>query len=226
MTDTIIPFPTQRPPVMEESSSPVWLHEEFAGLIDEATGVIGRVVSSEKEPAGAHTFYFWASDEHLTLDVGHIVVSFSEQAAVIGVVDEPRRYSDLRSFLDDYFDRRLELGLGEDSPTKRPEILVFTVNVLATKHLRKDVTSHRPAVTGPVFFATAKAIEYALGVQNFSGVPVPALMHTNGNYARDERGVVIDDENGNPRFQQTPLYLDEDYLLGPEAGHANWTGQS
>jgi len=143
------------PPALATSDLPdddrrVWSHEKFDRLIDLQTGVIGRVVSSEKEPSGAHKFFFWASDEHLSLDVGHIVVAFSEEAAVIGVVDEPRRYSDLRSFLDDYFDRRLELGLEEETPTQRPEILVFTVNVLSTQHLRDDVTSHRPAMTGPV----------------------------------------------------------------------------
>ncbi|MDQ3029666.1 MAG: hypothetical protein M3R09_06465 [Actinomycetota bacterium] len=100
------------------------------------------------------------------------------------------------------------------------------MTVLATKHLRDDVTSHRPAVSGPVYFATAKAIEYALGVHNFSGAKVPALMHVNGNYVRDAAGEPERDEQGREQFQRTPLYLDEDYLLGPEAGHANWTGQS
>lgn len=204
----------------------IWEHERFHELVDLETGAIGRVVSSEREPAGAHQFFFWAADDALTLDVGHIVVTFSEEAAVIGVVDEPRRYSDLRSFLDDYFDRRIELALPEDAPTRRPEILVFTVRVLATKHLRDDVASHRPAVNGAVFFATEKAIEYALGVHQFSGMKIPALMHTNGNYVRDESGAIQQDGAGLPRFQTTPIYLDEDYLLGPEAGHANWTGQS
>jgi len=223
MSDFVNPVPTPDPADIGIANHPL-----FAELIDTRTGVIGRVVSSEKEPSQAHTFFFWASEQHdhLALDVGHIVVAFSEEAAVIGVVDEPRRYSDLRSFLDDYFDRRLELGLEQEAPTRRPEILVFTVNVLATKHLREDVTSHRPAITGPVFFATPAAIKFALGVEKFDGAAVPALMHTNGNYQRDEHGDVVFDERGNPRFQQTPLYLDEDYLLGPEAGHANWTGQS
>jgi hypothetical protein len=204
---------------------PIWQYGQFADLLDTETGEIGRVVSSEKEPAGAHEFFFWASDEALTLDVGHIVVAFSEQAAIIGVVDQPRRYSDLRTFLDDYFDRHIELGVAEETATRRPEILVFTVNVLASMHLRDDVQSHRPAVNGPVYFATPTAIEYALNVRNFSGTPVPALMHTNGNYERVDGEIVLD-EKGNPRFQRTPLFLDEDYLLGPEAGHANWTGQS
>jgi hypothetical protein len=203
-----------------------WHLPLFANLIDTATGEVGRVVSSEREPAGAHEFFFWAADTALTLDVGHIVVAFSEEAAVIGVVDTPRRYSDLRSFLDDYFDRHVELALSEEAPTPRPEILVFTVRVLATRHVRRDVQSHRPVITGPVFFATSTAIELALGTEGFTGERIPALMHTNGNYLRNADGAIATDADGLPRFQRTPLYLDEDYLLGPEAGHANWTGQS
>ncbi|HET8523568.1 MAG TPA: hypothetical protein VFL82_10050, partial [Thermomicrobiales bacterium] len=201
--------------------------ERFANLIDKATGPIGRVVGSEREPAGAHQFCIWAADDALSLDVGHIVVTFSEEAAVIGVVDEPRRFSDLRTFLDDYFDRHVEQALLEyEPPTRRPEILVFMVNVLATKHLRDDVTSNRPAVSGPVYYATKEAIDYALGKPDFSGIPIPALMHTNGNAERDEANQERRDERGNVIFQRAPIWLDEDYLLGPEAGHANWTGQS
>ena len=213
--------------VISATSDPrAWNQDAFHDLIDRETGEIGRVVSSEKEPAGSHQFFFWAADDAQTLDVGHIVVAFSEQAAVIGVVDEPRRYSDLRSFLDDFFDRHVELALSEDAPTQRPEILVFTVKVLATRHLRDDVQSHRPAVNGPVYFANETAIRFALGTHNFTGAEIPALMHTNGNYERDEDGDILFDDKDRPRFQRTPLFLDEDYLLGPEAGHANWTGQS
>ncbi|MEZ4499791.1 MAG: hypothetical protein R2839_06860 [Thermomicrobiales bacterium] len=55
---------------------------------------------------------------------------------------------------------------------------------------------------------------------------IPALLHTNGNAAVDANGAVMQDDRGNVVFQRSPLWLDEDYLLGPEAGHANWTGQS
>lgn len=198
----------------------------FSALIDRATGQIGRVVGSEKEPAGSHKFYIWAKHDEVSLDVGHIVVAFSEEAAVIGVVDEPRRFSDLRSFLDDYFDRQLEDAIEETVPTQRPEILVFAVNVLRTKHFRDDVTSHRPPESGPVFYATPNAIEFALGEHEFSGVGVPALLHTNGNAARESTGVPSLNANGDVVFQRAAIRVDSDYLLGPEAGHANWTGQS
>lgn len=201
-------------------------HEKYANFIDEATGVIGRVVGSEKEPSGAHVFAFWAADDATTLDVGHIVVAFSEEAAVVGVVDEPRRFSDMKSFLDDYFDRRMEEGLGGELITRRPEMLAFAVRVLATRHLRDDVDSHRPALGGPVYFATPAAIDYALGREDFTGIPIPALMHTNGNAARDAAGLPITMPDGNVVFQRSPIWIDSDYLLGPEAGHANWTGQS
>jgi hypothetical protein len=142
------------------------------------------------------------------------------------VVDAPRRFSDLRSFLDDYFDRHIESELTAEPPTRRPEILVFSVNVLATKHLRPDVTSHRPPIGGPVYFATPEAIDYATGVEDFTGRAIPALLHTNGNPAYDETGAARTNENGDVVYQRAPIWLDEDYLLGPEAGHGNWTGQS
>ncbi|MBA3336264.1 MAG: ATP-binding protein, partial [Chloroflexia bacterium] len=179
-----------------------------------------------KEPSGAHQFFFWADDEALSLDVGHIVVAFSEEAAVIGVVDEPRRFSDLGSFLDDFFDRHVERAMEPDLATRRPEILVFSVNVLATKHLRDDLDSHRPPLGGPVYFATRDAIDQALDVANFSGVKIPALMHTNGNVERTEDGSTKLNEKGDVVYQRSPIWLDSEYLLGPEAGHANWTGQS
>jgi len=209
----------------EEMGLPPRLAEAFSPLIDAATGPIGRVVGSEKEPAGSHQFAFWADRDALGLDVGHIVVAFSEEAAVIGVVDEPRRFSDVQSFLDDYFDRMAIDSLIEEQATARPEMLVFTVKVLRTKHLRPDVDSHRPPMAGPVWFATPAAIDFALNAGEFR-TKVPALLHTNGNYERDETGNPRIDDAGNPMFQRAPIWLDGDYLLGPEAGHANWTGQS
>ena len=202
------------------------LRELFGELIDQRHGAIGRVVASEQEPAGSHSFYFWANEDQRSLDVGHIVVGFSEDAAVIGVVDEPRRYSDLRSFLDDFYDRQIEEAIENDTISKRPEILVFEVTVLRTKHERDDVDSHRPVIAGPVYYATRDAIDYALGVKEFGGAPIAALLHTNGNYQRDALGNIEVDERGYEMFQKSPIWLDEHYLLGPEAGHANWTGQS
>src|ERR671915_2378480 len=186
------------------------LHPDY---LDTASGPIGRVVTSEEHPATAHEFFFWTAESETaqSLDIGHIVAAESEDATAIAVLDDPRRYSDLQSFLYDFyaFDGDPSLPALSD----RVEILVFRARVLATKHREERKKSKRPVKSGPVFFATSAAIEFALGAEDFSGTRIPMLLHENGN-----------GENGSP--QRTPLYADEDYLLGPEAGHLNITGMS
>ncbi|HEY0129563.1 MAG TPA: hypothetical protein VGB40_10385 [Rubrobacteraceae bacterium] len=186
------------------------LHPEF---LDSVSGAIGRVVTSEEAPATAHEFYFWTAETEAAqnLDIGHIVAAEAEDVTAIAVLDDPRRYSDLQSFLDDFYAYDGDPAL--EALSERVEILVFRARVLATKHRHERKKSKRPVRTGPVFFATSAAIEFALGSENFAGHKIPMLLHENGN-----------EQNGSP--QRTPLYVDGDYLLGPEAGHLNITGMS
>jgi hypothetical protein len=186
------------------------LHDDF---LDQISGPIGRVVTSEESPATAHEFFFWTAENEAAqnLDIGHIVAAESEDATAVAVLDDPRRYSDLQSFLDDFYAYDGDPSL--EALSERAEILVFRARVLATKHRHERKKSKRPVRTGPVFFATNEAIEFALGTEDFSGHRIPMLLHENGN-----------ETDGLP--QRTPLYVDEEYLLGPEAGHLNITGMS
>ena len=186
------------------------LHDSY---LDQTSGPIGRVVTSEESPATAHEFFFWTAETEAAqnLDIGHIVAAESEDATAVAVLDDPRRYSDLQSFLDDFYAYDGDPSL--EALSERVEILVFRARVLATKHRDERKKSKRPVRTGPVFFATNSAIEFALGTEEFSGHSIPMLLHENGN-----------EKNGSP--QRTPLYVDEEYLLGPEAGHLNITGMS
>jgi uncharacterized protein len=186
------------------------LHDDF---LDQISGPIGRVVTSEESPATAHEFFFWTAENEAAqnLDIGHIVAAESEDATAVAVLDDPRRYSDLQSFLDDFYAYDGDPSL--EALSERAEILVFRARVLATKHRHERKKSKRPVRTGPVFFATNEAIEFALGTDDFSGHRIPMLLHENGN-----------ETDGSP--QRTPLYVDEEYLLGPEAGHLNITGMS
>jgi uncharacterized protein len=186
------------------------LHDSY---LDQTSGPIGRVVTSEESPATAHEFFFWTAETEAAqnLDIGHIVAAESEDATAVAVLDDPRRYSDLQSFLDDFYAYDGDPSL--EALSERVEILVFRARVLATKHRDERKKSKRPVRTGPVFFATNAAIEFALGTEDCSGQNIPMLLHENGN-----------EKNGSP--QRTPLYVDEEYLLGPEAGHLNITGMS
>src|SRR5918999_292184 len=186
------------------------LHPDY---LDTDSGPIGRVVTSEDSPATAHEFYFWTAENEVpqNQDIGHVVTAEAEDATAIAVLDDPRRYSDLQSFLDDFYAYDGDPAL--EALSDRVEILVFKARVLATKHRHERKKSKRPVRTGPVFFATSAAIEFALGSEDFAGHKIPMLLHENGN-----------EQNGSP--QRTPLYVDGDYLLGPEAGHLNITGMS
>ena len=186
------------------------LHDHF---LDLDLGPIGRVVTSEDSPATAHEFFFWTAETEAAqnLDIGHIVAAEAEDATAVAVLDDPRRYSDLQSFLDDFYAYDGDPAL--EALSERVEILVFKARVLATKHRHERKKSKRPVRTGPVFFATSAAIEYALGTEDFAGHKIPMLLHENGN-----------ERDGSP--QRTPLFVDGDYLLGPEAGHLNITGMS
>jgi hypothetical protein len=186
------------------------LHDHF---LDLDLGPIGRVVTSEDSPATAHEFFFWTAETPAAqnLDIGHIVAAEAEDATAVAVLDDPRRYSDLQSFLDDFYAYDGDPAL--EALSERVEILVFKARVLATKHRDDRKKSKRPVRTGPVFFATSAAIEYALGTEDFAGHKIPMLLHENGN-----------ERDGSP--QRTPLFVDGDYLLGPEAGHLNITGMS
>src|ERR687896_1288957 len=188
------------------------LHEDF---LDQTSGPIGRVVTSEESPATAHEFFFWTAENEAAqnLDIGHIVAAEAEDATAIAVLDDPRRYSDLQSFLDDFYAYDGDPAL--EALSERVEILVFKARVLATKHRDEKKKSRRPVRTGPVHFATNQAIAFALGAEEFSGHHIPLLLHENGN----------ESEAGDTP-QRTPLYVDGDYLLGPEAGHLNITGMS
>ncbi|MDN5697377.1 MAG: hypothetical protein L0G70_05295, partial [Rubrobacter sp.] len=186
------------------------LHPEF---LDAASGPVGRIVTSEEYPATAHEFYFWTSEDEAaqSLDIGHIVAAEAEDATAVAVLDDPRRYSDLQSFLDDFYARDGDAAF--EALTDSVEILVFRARVLATRHRDPAKKSRRPVKSGPVHFATAEAIGFALGTDEFEGTRIPMLLHENGN-----------EQDGVP--QRTPLYADADYLLGPEAGHLNITGMS
>src|SRR4028119_66256 len=186
------------------------LHDHF---LDLDLGPIGRVVTSEDSPATAHEFFFWTAETEAAqhLDIGPPVAAEAEAATAVAVLDDPRRYSDLQSFLDDFYAYDGDPAL--EALSERVEILVFKARVLATKHRHERKKSKRPVRTGPVFFATSAAIEYALGTEDFAGHKIPMLLHENGN-----------ERDGSP--QRTPLFVDGDYLLGPEAGHLNITGMS
>jgi DNA helicase HerA-like ATPase len=167
--------------------------------------VIGRVLATEQKPSTPHHFHFWTA-RHSMVGIGSIVRVMAEDRSVYGVVTEALAYSDLLTPLD------AVLAADGDptnvlEPSRRSEIRLFQAAVL-----RHDPEEPLQAVPlGEVTLAADGDVVRALrmdaytGTERATGIPV-------GVYAAG--GL------------EAPVYLDADFLLGPEAAHLNITGVS
>ncbi len=171
------------------------------GQVQAARQLIGRVVGTERQPNTAYQFYFWATPD-APIGIGTLVVVDGGKRKVWGIVTEGQGYNDVASPLFDY--------LGADGqpdsqpPTDRPEIRVYSAAVL--RHYPEQPV--QPVPIAPVYLATEQDVQVALRIDEIPDhrrIPV-------GVY---ESGASI-----------APIYLDTDFLLGPEAGHLNVTGTS
>lgn len=166
---------------------------------------VGRVVATEQKPSTPHLFHFWTARES-PVGIGAIVRVEGEGRVVHGVVTDGFAYSDLVT--------PLHAVLGADGdpaaapePTARTEIRLFSAAVL-----RQDPEEPlQPVPLGTVFLATDADVVTALRMDSFATGPTPTGIPV-GLYAAG--GL------------EAPVYLDADFLLGPEAAHLNITGVS
>jgi len=162
---------------------------------------IGRVVATEAKPSTAYSFNFWAADD-AKVGIGTLVVVRSDDVEVFGVVVDGFGFTDLGSALYDYIgsegDPKRELA------TIRPEVRCYTAAVLRVE----PEEPLQPVPVAPVYLADDYAVVRALRMDGFVGkTGIPVGLYQNGDLL-------------------SPVYLDSDFLLGPEAAHLNITGVS
>ena len=163
--------------------------------------LVGRVVATEAKPSTAYSFSFWAADDS-KVGIGTLVVMKKGDLEVYGVVVEGFCFTDLNSALHDYIGS--EGDPGADVPTLRPEVKCYTAAVLRVE----PEEPLQPVPVGPVYLADDFAVNKALRMDGFkekSGIPIG--LYQNGDLL-------------------SPVYLDSEFLLGPEAAHLNITGVS
>lgn len=177
-----------------------------------ASAPLGRVVATERRPNTPHEFHFWTALDS-PVGIGTIVRVTGTHAIaghvpqVYGVVTDGMSYSDLVSPLHDVMGHDADPARAAASPTARAEIRLYTAAVL--RHVPDEPL--QPVPMGEVFLADDRDIAVALRMDGYldarrnTGIPV-------GVYRAG--GV------------ESPVYLDADFLLGPEAAHLNITGVS
>ncbi|HEU5039306.1 MAG TPA: hypothetical protein VFT84_00695, partial [Gemmatimonadales bacterium] len=167
---------------------------------------VGRVIATELKPSTPHQFYFWTARD-CPIGIGAIVRVEEAGRTVYGVVTDGYAYSDLASPLHAVLGADGDPVAAGNEPTRRTEIRLYAAAVL--RQVPEEPL--QPVPLGAVWLASDADVALALRMETFlsgdrpTGVPV-------GLYAAG--GL------------EAPVYLDGDFLLGPEAAHLNITGVS
>ncbi len=167
--------------------------------------MIGRVVATEMKPSTPHQFLFWTARD-AQVGIGSIVRVESPGRRVYGVVTDAFAYSDLATPMDAVYGSDGD-PVGAVEPSHRSEIRLFQTAVL--RHEPEEPLQAVPL--GEVHLASDADVAVALRMDTYTtgekptGVPI-------GLYAAG--GL------------EAPIFVDADFLLGPEAAHLNITGVS
>jgi hypothetical protein len=173
---------------------------------------LGRVVATERKPNTPHEFHFWTAIDS-PVGIGTIVRVDGARPVdgqiphVYGIIVEGFSYTDLQTPLHDVMGHDGSPTNAGFASTERAEIRLYTAAVL--RQIPEDPL--QPVPMGQVFLAEEADVQVALRMDGYlqdgahTGIPI-------GVYRAGGTDAVI--------------YLDADFLLGPEAAHLNITGVS
>lgn len=176
------------------------------------TEPLGRVVATERKPNTPHEFHFWTSLD-CPVGIGTIVrVDGSHPVDgriphIYGIVIEGFSYTDLQTPMHDVLGHDGSPANAGLAATERTEIRLYTAAVL--RQVPEEPL--QPVPMGEVFLAEEQDVATALRMDSYlkegsnTGIPI-------GVYRAGATDSVI--------------YLDADFLLGPEAAHLNISGMS
>ena len=167
---------------------------------------VGRVVATELKPSTPHQFHFWTARES-PIGIGAIVRVQERDRTVFGVVTDGFAYSDLVTPMHAVIGADGDPVIAGAEPTLRAEIRLYTAAVL--RQIPEEPL--QPVPLGPVWLASDADVVLALRMDGYTGgeraTAIPVGLYAAGGF-------------------DCPVYLDADFLLGPEAAHLNITGVS
>jgi len=178
----------------------------------EKSSPLGRVVATERKPNTPHEFHFWTAVDS-PVGIGTIVRVEGTHAVeghiprVYGVVVEGFSFTDLLSPLHDVLGHDGDPRSSAIAPTERPEVRLYTAAVL--RQIPEEPL--QPVPMGEVFLASDDDVTLALRMDTYTRAEtrtaIPIGLYRSGG-------------------MDSPIYLDADFLVGPEAAHLNITGVS
>jgi hypothetical protein len=176
------------------------------------TTALGRVVATERKPNTPHEFHFWTALDS-PVGIGTIVRVDGRSPVngqiphVYGVVTEGFSYTDLLTPMHDVIGHDGAPSNVAFGSSDRAEIRLYSAAVL--RQIPEEPL--QPVPMGDVFLAGEEDVNIALrmdsylSAENHTGIPI-GVYRAGGTDAT--------------------IYLDADFLVGPEAAHLNITGVS
>lgn len=169
--------------------------------------VIGKVAALENNPSTIDHFYFWTDKDTLLNPFDVVVVDHVRGSKTYGVVEEISHITDSESFLGEYFSN--DFGSLDVVPnTER-----VGMNFVLARVVKNTQNIYIPVQNGQrVSLGGREDIEEALGLDEVKNKTVCGYLQM----YEGVDGAEVD----------LPVYVNSDFLIGPEGAHLNISGIS
>lgn len=169
--------------------------------------VIGKIAALEKSPTTIDNFCFWTDKDTLLNPFDVVVVDHLNGSKTYGVVEEISHITDSESFLADFISN----DFGElDAPSLTDRI---GMNYVSARVVGNTKNIYIPVQNGKkVSFGTKEDIQTALGLDEIKNPVICGYLEM---YEGVEDAKI-----------DLPVYVNSDFLIGPEGAHLNISGIS
>ena len=169
--------------------------------------IIGKIAALEKCPTTIDKFCFWTAQDTLLNPFDVVVVDHVNDSKTYGVIEEISHITDSESFLSEFFSNDFG-SLDAHSNTDRIGMNYVTARVVGnSKNIFIPVLNGRS-----VYLGTKDDIQTALGLDEIKNPVVCGYL---------EMYEGVDDSK-----VDLPVYVNSDFLIGPEGAHLNISGIS
>lgn len=169
--------------------------------------IIGKVAALEKCPTTIDTFCFWTNKDTLLNPFDVVVVDHVNGSKTYGVVEEISHITDSESFLAEYFSN----DFGDIESTSFTDRV--GMNYVSAKVVGNTKNIFIPVHNGAkVSLGTKDDIQEALGLNDIKNPVVCGYLEM---YSGVEDAKI-----------DLPVYVNSDFLIGPEGAHLNISGIS
>ena len=168
--------------------------------------VIGKVITTEKNPSTIDNFYFWTKQDLILNPFDVVKVEHLQSSISYGVVEEISHITDTANFLSDYISN----DFGDVSTSENTHRI--GMNYVKASVIGNTGNIYIPLINNQkVELANESEVAEALGLKNVKN-PVTC------GY--------LEMYNGHQEKLTLPVQIDSRFLIGPEGAHLNISGIS